>query len=101
MKTFLSVLGGGIGSYLATIAFAGIAFLLTDNVYVLDFVLYFSTLILVVVIAKKLFRDGKKTLSIGVLAGFSVYYLLFWIIHIYGLGESLCTKYFFNLLTNC
>jgi len=47
------------------------------------------------------YKKGQYKLAIGILMGFIIYYLIFWFIHLWGLGEGMCSRYFFEIFGNC
>ena len=97
--TLASYFGGFAGSFVVTVLAITIGFLI-ENIYLRDFVIYFSSLISSLVLVIFLLTKQKKLLAFSVLAGFFSFYALFWIMISHYVLMT-CDYYFFKLLNNC
>jgi len=72
-----------------------------DNPYVTDVVVFLYSPIATLVMSICLYLRKEKSIAIGFFAGGLIYCLAWTFVALWGIGDVGCTRYFFNLLTNC
>jgi len=77
------------------------AFFPPDNVYLNDSWLFFYPPIIIIIFSIIFSRFRKKEVAMGVIIGGLIYYFGLVFIYFFPLGQVVCGRYFFNLLTNC
>ena len=78
-----------------------LADIISGGIYLEDSILFLFPPILTVGAFIYFWRKKKKAIAISLLVGGCIYSLGFMFSFFWGLGESLCTRYFFDLLTTC
>jgi hypothetical protein len=74
---------------------------LHGNNFITDVVLFIYPLIAFAGSSVFFFLQKKNDIAIGIIIGGALYWIGFSLINIVFLGEAVCGRYFFNLLTNC
>jgi hypothetical protein len=72
-----------------------------ENVYLNDSWLFFYPPLIIVIFSFLFSKFKKKEGVTGVIIGGLIYYLGLVFIYFFPLGQVICGRYFFNLLTNC
>jgi hypothetical protein len=72
-----------------------------DNVYLNDSWAFFYPPIVIAILSIIFFKYNRKEVAIGIIIGGALYSLVLWFMMFAFVGEMVCQRYFFNLLTNC
>lgn len=100
-QLFIGIIIGTLGLHLAFVSVVTVAYFLIGNGYVTDVAVYFTAPIIAGVLSRHYFKTGKRSLAIGVLVGFGLYYPIWLVSLLWGFGEGGCDPYFFKLVDPC
>ena len=89
------------GLWLSHIIIFWIESFLPTNFYLNDSVFFIYPPIFTLFISIYFLYNKKKLAVIACVIAGCVYYIFLMFVFFWGLSESLCVRYFFNLLTNC
>ena len=100
MQILKGIIIGSLIPYLIMIISGEVLSLVVKNVYIHDFFFYILPVVTTAFLFFYFLKRNRKVAT-GIAIGFIVYYPIFWFVFLWGAGDATCTRYFFNLFTNC
>jgi hypothetical protein len=100
-KFVFSFLLGIVALWLSHAIVSWIVGSLSGNTYLNEAIQYFYPPLFSLALSMYFFISNKKEIAYGIIIAGVLYYLILWFLILATASEMGCTRYFFNLFTNC